>query len=169
VLRACAAGAVCRALQPEPEGSPIELQFQELVRVQGGQQVLVLQEKSGVRRLPMPISKAEAALIERSVHGKRGLAPQTVEALGGRVLRASIDEVSRERGFRGHLALGAGAREVSIEGSAGEALSLALQAGAQIVADPAVLDARGVAPDDLQRRAARNLTTDPTPAPVLSN
>jgi hypothetical protein len=169
VLVACAAGAVCRALQPAPEGSPIELQYQELVRVHGGQLVLVLREKSGARRLPVPISKAEAALIERGLHGKPGLATQTVEALGGRVLRASIDEVSRERGFRGHLALGAGTREVSVEGSAGEALSLALQAGAQIVADPAVLDERGVAPEDLQRRAARDLTTDPTPAPVLPN
>src|SRR5258708_33860088 len=87
VLVACAAGAVCWAMQPAPEGSPIELQFQEVVRVQGGQQAVVLQEKSGVRRLPMPISKAEAGLIERWGHGTRGVAPQRGETDGGRLRR----------------------------------------------------------------------------------
>ena len=166
VLIACAAGTVCRALQPAPHADAVELKFQELVRVQGGQPVLVLQEVSGLRRLPVPVSRAEAALIERSLKGGRGLEPQSVEALGGRVLRASIDEI-REHGYRGHVSLGAGSRELRLEASAGEALSLALQAGAPIVADPALLDAAAVSESDLHRRAARSLSTDPTPAPVL--
>lgn len=167
VLIACAAGAVCRALQPAPQAESIELKFKEMVRVHGGQPILVLQEVNGPRQLPVPVSRAEAALIERSLKGGRGLEPQSVEALGGRVLRASIDGISRERGFRGHVALGAGSRELRLEASAGEALSLALQAGAPIVADPAVLDAAAVSERDLRGRAARNLSTDPTPAPVL--
>ena len=167
VLIACATGAICRALQPAPQGTAVELKFKELVRVHGGQPVLVLQELNGLRRLPVPISRAEAALIERSLKGGRGLEPQSVEALGGKVLRASIDAVSREHGFRGHVSLGAGSRELRLEAGAGEALSLALQAGAPIVADPNVLDAAAVSEGDLHRRAARDLSTDPTPAPVL--
>ena len=166
ILVACATGALCRALAPAPRPETVELKFKELVRVHGGQPVLVLQEVSGRRRLPVPISRAEAALIERSLKGGRGLEPQSVEALGGRVLRASIDGISRE-GFRGHVTLGLGFRELRVEAAAGEALSLALQAGAPIVADPAVLDAAAFSDGDLQRRAARNLSTDPTPAPVL--
>ena len=167
VLMACAAGAVCRALQPAAHAEAVELKFKELVRVHGGQPVLVLQELNGLRRLPVPVSRAEAALIERSLKGGRGLEPQSVEALGGRVLRASIDEISREHGYRGHVALGAGSRELRLDASAGEALSLALQAGAPIVADPALLDAAAISESDLHRHAARNLSTDPTPAPVL--
>jgi len=153
-------------MQTQPEAA-VELQFKELVRVHGGQPVLVLQEKSGARRLPVPISRAEAALIERGLHGTQGRAPDALAALGGRVLRASIDELSGERGFRGHLAVGSGSREILIEGTAGEAITLALQAGAPIVADRAVLDAAAVAPADLQRRAARKVITDREPAPVL--
>jgi len=166
VLVACAAGALCRAMQPQPEAT-VELQFKELVRVHGGQPVLVLQETGGTRRLPVPISRAEAALIERGLHGTRGLAPDALAALGGRILRASIDEAFGEHGFRGHLTVRSGSRELNIEGTAGEAITLALQAGAPIVAERAVLDAAAVAPSDLQRRAARNLVPDRAPAPVL--
>jgi bifunctional DNase/RNase len=167
VLIACSAGALCRLLQRPAREAAVELEFGEIVRVRGGQTVLVLREKDGLRRLPVPVSKAEAAMIERSVRGPSGLGPATVEALGGRILRASIDEVSRGRGFRGHLALGAGSRELRIDAGAGEALALALQAGAPIVADPEVLDEAAVAPEDLHGKSARSLRSDPSPAPVL--
>ena len=166
VLIACAAGAFYKLLQP-PRAAAIPLQFVEIVRVGGGQPVLVLREVEGRRALPVPISRAEAALIERSLKGPRGLAPATVEALGGRVLGAGIDQVSRERGFRGHLALGAGSRELRIDSTAGEALSLALQAGAPIEAEPEVLDEAGVTPDDLRGKSARSVRSEPAPAPVL--
>ncbi|MGZ6142756.1 MAG: bifunctional nuclease domain-containing protein [Myxococcales bacterium] len=167
VLTACAAGAVLGLLQRPAREAPIELRFGEIVRLRGGQPVLVLLERDGARRLPVPISRAEAALIERSRKGPKGLGPAAVEALGGRVLRASIDEVSRERGFRGHLALGSGSRELSVESTAGEALALALQAGAPIVADPAVLDEAAVTPDDLHGKSVRTVRSGSTPAPVL--
>lgn len=167
ILATCAASAVVLALRPAAEASQVELRFKEVVHLRGGPAVVVLQEKDGLRRLPIPVSRAEAALIERAVKGGLGLEPQAVDALGGRVLRASIDGISRDRGFKGHVLLGAGSREFRIDGVAGEALSMALQAGAPIVADPSVLDAAAVSPDDLHGRAARELSTDPTPAPVL--
>ena len=167
ILIACAAGAFYRALQPAPGSDSVELQLKEMVRVQGGQAVLVFEEKDGARKLPVPISKAEAALIERGLHGVRGLGPDAVAALGGRVLRASIDEVSPERGFRAHLFVGSGSRELAIEGAAGEALALALQSGAPIVVGRAVLDAAAIGPSELQRRTARSFSTERAPAPVL--
>jgi bifunctional DNase/RNase len=90
-----------------------------------------------------------------------------VEALGGRVLRASLDEFTRQGGFHAHLALATGSRELLLDAGAGEALSLAVQAGAPIVVDPMVLDEAGVAPGDLHGRAAREIRSDRTPAPVL--
>ncbi|MFN2549291.1 MAG: bifunctional nuclease domain-containing protein [Myxococcales bacterium] len=165
VLIACSAGAVCKLLQRPAHDGAIALEYAEIVHVRGGQ-VLVLKEASGPRRLPVPISRAEAALIERALKGPRGLAPATIEALGGRVLGASIDSFG-QRTFRGHLSLGAGSREVRIESTAGEALALALQAGAPIVADPAVLDEAAISPEDLHGKNASNRRSDATPAPVL--
>ena len=166
VLIACTAGALCRLLQRPARETAVELKFGEIVRVRGGQPVLVLAEVNGPRRLPVPISRAEAALIESSRHGPR-LGPAAVEALGGRVLRASIDQLSHGRGFRGHLAIGAGSRELRIDSGAGEVLALALEAGAPIVADPAVLDEAAISPEDLHGKNASSRHTDPPPAPVL--
>jgi hypothetical protein len=91
-----------------------------------------------------------------------------VVSLGGRVVDACIDEVSGERGWRAHLSLASGSRQVQLEAGAGEAVGLALQAGARIVADPAVLDAAGVSPEDLRGMAARGRSHSRTPAPVTS-
>jgi hypothetical protein len=114
------------------------------------------------------LTRAEARWRSGQLRGPRGLGWMSGAGSAGRAW-GKVKRVDRRRGRRRRAANprpGAGA---SVEASAGEALSLALQAGAQIVADPAVLDERGVAPEDLQRRAARNLTTDPTLAPVLPN
>ena len=162
---ACSAAAVCKLLQrPAPQDS-VKLEYVEVFHVRGGQ-VLVLKEASGPRWLPVPISRAEAALIERAAKGTPGLAPAAVDALGGRVIAASIDSVS-QRTFRGHLTLGAAARQVQIDATAGEALALAIQAGAPIVVNPAVLDEAAVSPDDLRGRNASNRRTDSSVAPVL--
>src|SRR2546423_9798602 len=91
VLVACAAGAIC-TLMAGPAGDPaVEMRAQEIVRVSGGQAVLVLVEKRGLRRLGVPVSRAEAAQIESALRGFSGVGPATIEALGGRVLRASVD------------------------------------------------------------------------------
>jgi len=167
VLGACTAGAlVAMGLRVSRHGGPVELQVQELVRVRGGQPVLVLVEKGGARKLPVPVGHAEAALIERALGGPRGLLPASLEALGGRVLRASIDQVESDRSFRGHLEISSGARELWLEASAGEALALAIQAGAPVVARSAVLEEAGVSPADLHGKSARNLRTASDPAPV---
>jgi len=167
VLLACAAGGVWRLLRAAPADGAVEMRAQELVRVSGGQPVLVLAEARGPRRLGVPVSRAEAAQIEAALRGGKGVGPATIEALGGRVLRASVDGVVSRREFRGHLFLGAGAREVRLDAKAGEAICAALQAGARIVADPVLLEEAGVTPDDLRGKSASNLHEDPAPPPVL--
>src|SRR5467141_3043412 len=140
ILAACAAGALFRLWSPAGPDAAVEMRAQELVRVSGGQPILVLVEKQGARRLGIPVTRAEAALIESALQGARGLGNAALEALGARVLRASID---------------------------GAALSVALQAGASIVADPAVLDEAGVTPEELRGRRARSVSAEIGPAPVL--
>src|SRR4051794_35075672 len=165
-LLACAAGAGLCIVQYRPPQS-VELRVRELVRVGGGQPVLVLQENGGGRWLPLPVTRGEAAVIERELQHRGGLASAAVESLGGRVLNASIDEVSSDRGFRAHLSVGNGIREVRLDAGLGEAVGMALQAGAPIVVDRTILDAVGLSPEDLHRKAARGLRSGRAPAPVL--
>ncbi len=167
LLAACAAVALCRLLATPQARPDIELTARRLVRVSGGQMLLVLVEKDGPRRLAVPVTAPEAALIEGALAGARSLGAATVQALGGRVVRATIDDALSLREFRGHLVVAGGAREVSLEASAGEALSFALQAGAPIVADPALLDAAGVSLDELRGRHARSTAGADGPVPAL--
>jgi bifunctional DNase/RNase len=166
VLAACAAGAVCSALRPAAPDAPVELGVVELVRVRGGQMVLVLEEKHGARLLPVPVSRREAEQIDSARSGRGKLLPATLEALGGRVLGASLDEASGN-GVSAHLTLGNGSREVRVDARAGEAIALALAAGAPIVIDPSLLEAAGVNLEDSRGKTARTLRRAEPDAPVL--
>ncbi len=166
-LIACAAGALCAWLRAAADAPPLELAVEDLVRVRGGRAVLVLVEKGGERRLPVPLSNAEATQIDAALHGGKALAPGALEALGGRVVGASIDDIAEGRGFRGHVSLRAKGGEVRVDAAAGEALALAIEAGARLWVDAAILDAVGIARDDLRGKRARNLHREVHPAPVL--
>ena len=167
VLLACAAIPGARLVLAGREERPVTLRVREMVRVHGGQDVVVLQEAGGQLLLPVPVSRAEADLIERGLRAPSGLAPRALAALGGRIDCASIDEVSGQRGYRAHLALADGPRRLELEARAGEALALALQAGAPIVARRSVLEEAAISPADLHGRAARDLRSERSPAPVL--
>src|SRR6267154_711591 len=97
ILAACAAGALFRLWSQAGPDAAVEMRAQELVRVSGGQPILVLVEKQGARRLGIPVTRAEEALIESALQGARGLGNTALEALGGRVLRASIDGAASAR------------------------------------------------------------------------
>jgi len=165
-LLACAAGAAL-CIAGHREQKCVELRVRELVRVRGGQAVLVLEESRGSRRLVLPVTRSEASTIDREMHRPGGVAAEAVETLGGRVLNACIDEVSGDHGFRAHVSVGNGSRVVRLTAGAGEAIAFALQAGAPIVVDAAVLDAAGVSLEDLRGKAARGLRTSRAPAPVF--
>ncbi|HEY6910507.1 MAG TPA: bifunctional nuclease domain-containing protein [Myxococcales bacterium] len=166
VLAACAAGAVCGWLRPASPDAPVELVVSELVHVRGGQMVLVLEEKRGGRRLPVPVSKAEAVQLDSARGGRGKLLPVALEALGGRVLSASLDDVAGG-GLSAHLTLSTGSREVRVEAPAGEAVALALTAGAPILVDPSLLELAGVSVGELQGKSARTLRHARPEAPVL--
>ena len=167
VLAVCAAGAIWNLASSAGGDLPVEMRAEEIVRVSGGQPILVLAEKNGGRLLGVPVSRAEAASIEAALRGSHGPWMEAIESLGGRIVRASIDGARSQHDFRCHLSLGNGSREVLIEASAGEALSLALQAGARIVADPVLLEEAGVTADDLRGVSARSPRGEVDPAPVL--
>ena len=166
-LLVCAAGALFRLLSPQAADEAVAMTTSGIVRVRGGQSLVILVEKNGARRLAVPVTRAEAALIDDALRGGASLSAAAVEALGGRVLRASIDDAVSLRQFRGHLSVRGGSGEVRLEASAGEAISLALQAGAAIVAGRALLEEAGVSPDELRGKPAHQVGSESAPAPVL--
>ena len=168
-MGSCAAVALAGLLARVRPAAPVALELQGVVHTHSGQDVAVLAEKRGLRRLPVPVSRMEAALIERAARGQQGLTRATLDALGGRVVRAAIDGMADDRTLRGHLtvASGLGRGEVRLEAAPGEALALAMQSGAPIEIDPEVLDEAGISLDDLRGKSAGTRRREVPPAPVL--
>jgi bifunctional DNase/RNase len=176
VLFCCAAAGTCRLLLAQDTGGgPVELVAQEIVRCANGQAVLVLREKHGDRRLPIPVSSSEAAAIEQRLTGEaalqRNLASASIHALGGRVVRASIDAVGSDRAFLGHVSIAGSAGTVELPAGPQESVALALDARAPIVAAREVLDAAAVSPGELRSLGdldtARSTSRDTQPVPLL--
>jgi bifunctional DNase/RNase len=139
------------------QDGPAELTVQELMRCSNGRAVLVLREKEGERRLLVPISPDEARSLDQRLRGQRAeagnakvqeLATGSIRALGGQVVRASIDAVSRERIFYGRLTLGRGPDTFDIEARPADAVALALEQGAPMFAAREVLDRAGITPEE---------------------
>src|SRR5437899_12643786 len=97
VLAACAAGAICNLASSAGGGLPVVMRAEGIVRVSGGQPILVLAEKNGGRRLAVPV--------------------RAIESLGGRIVRAPIGGVRSRHAFRCQLSLGRRSRGVLVEAS----------------------------------------------------
>ena len=154
----------------------VELVVQEVARCANGQAVLVLREKGGERRLAMPVGAADAAALERKLHGEKPdrprlheLAGQSIAALGGKVTRASIETQTSDKVFLGHVTLASRGGQVELESRATDSVVLALEAGAPILVARDLLDRAGIDPSELQRgqnaQKARTSRHSP-PAPV---
>jgi bifunctional DNase/RNase len=165
VLLACALGATGAMVGRAQHAKPVELTLQGVVRVQGGQAVAVLAEKNGARRLPVAVTRAEAALMQ--LGNRHGLVSSSLEALGGHVKRVDIDSVGASGSLHARLVLEAGAGEVQVDASAGEALALAIQSGAKVTVDADVLDEAGISLDDLRGKAVNTRRREVEPAPVF--
>ena len=159
-----------------PADESVELVVQEVARCANGQAVLVLREKTGDRRLPMPVGPAEAAALERRLHGEKSERPHlqeltasSIQALGGQVTRASIETIGTDKVFLGHLTVRGGSGSVELASRAADSVVLAMEAGAPIVVSRRLLDQSGVTPGELGRSygaaKARSSRTAP-PAPV---
>ena len=158
-LASCALLAGLRLLLGTAERE-VELIATELVHVQGGQDVLVLREKSGERRLPVPVARQDAvALQELLKGGSRGSLPgAAIAALEGRVLRVVLEDGSAAR-----IELAVGSRTAQVSATASEAVALALRERVPIVIDSLALAQAGISPDDLRAVRAR----EPVPAPPV--
>jgi bifunctional DNase/RNase len=85
------------------------------------------------------------------------------------VVRASIDSVTADRIFLGHVTLSGSTKAVDLETRAADSIALAMDSGAPIVVAREVLERAGINPSELLHmghaqpsRAARQ----PAPAPV---
>ena len=154
----------------------VEMVVQEVARCANGQAVLVLREKNGERRLPMPVGPSEAAALDRRLHGEKPDRPrlheltgQSITALGGRVTRASIESQTMDKVFLGHVTLASTSGSIDLESRATDSVVLALESGAPILVSRELLQAVGVDPGDLVRgqnaQKARTSRHSP-PAPV---
>lgn len=173
VILACGAAGTCRLLLALGDSrGEVELFAEEIVRCANGQAVLVLREKGGGLRLPLPLSAHEALAIEQRLKGAPAttLAASSIQALGGRVLRVSIDSVARGHVFSGHVSVAGGAGRVELPARPQEAIGLALDAHAPIVAAPEVLEDAAVSDGDLRSLReldrARSVSRERAPLPL---
>jgi bifunctional DNase/RNase len=168
-----------RALERESGEERVELVVHEVARCANGQAVLVLREKGGEWRLPIPVGAAEAAALDRRLHGEKLARPRlhdvtsaSIAALGGRVVRASIDAQAVDKVFLARVTVVGNGREVDLESRGPDAIALALEAGAPILVTRALLQSAGVDPTELERgegaqKAGTGSSRHAPPAPVF--
>lgn len=167
------------AVRADPEEmAQVELEVDEIARCNNGQAVLVLRERDGDRRLPIPITSAEAATLEKRLratgaipagHDQGELARSALSALGGKVLHASIDAVTRDHTFLGHVTLAQGRTSLDLDARPTDSIALALDARAPIYVSPEVLAVAGLTPGEARSliEASRGRSSG-GPVPVLS-
>jgi bifunctional DNase/RNase len=124
--------------------------------------VVMLQEQAGPRRLALEgVDAATGEAVERLLQGQQPLAPTThdllprlVTALGGRVEQVTIRRLVGEALYA-DITLDHGRRRSEVEARPGDAVALALLAGAPIRVAAAVMDVAGFDPNDRQQERIR--------------
>lgn len=118
--------------------------------------VVVLEEDSGERTLPIWIGAAEASSIAAEIHRQRPARPNShdfaarlIEGLEGELLRVVVTEL-RGATFYAILVLQANGKLVEIDARPSDAIATALRAGAPILVRERVFEQAGEtpAPDD---------------------
>ncbi|HEX6677692.1 MAG TPA: bifunctional nuclease domain-containing protein [Actinomycetes bacterium] len=125
--------------------------------------MVMLQEREGPRRLPLEeVDATTGEAVERLLGQQRPLAPSThdllprlVEALGGRVEQVAIRRLQDEALY-GEITLERDDRRVELQARPGDAVALALAAGAPLRVAATVLDTAGVDPADREQRRLRD-------------
>jgi RNA polymerase sigma factor (sigma-70 family) len=124
--------------------------------------VVMLQERHGPRRLALePVDATTGEAVDRLLTGDQPLAPTThdllprlVAALGGRVEQVTIRHLAGEALYA-DITLERAGRRRQVEARPGDAVALALLAGAPIRVAAAVMDAAGFDPNDRQQQRLR--------------
>ena len=112
--------------------------------------ILLLQEASGDRTLPIYIGRPEAEAIAAALQGVVTKRPMThdlmrdvLTELGAVVEHVVITEL-KDQTFYAELRLRRGTSNFSVSARPSDAIALALRAGATIYAEEALLDAEGI-------------------------
>ena len=115
--------------------------------------VVILKEADRERYLPIWIGPWEANAIAMKLQGLAAERPlthdlfaRTLDELGVIVRQVIISDLSDDT-FHARLFLAAGERTIEIDSRPSDALALAVRAGRQIFAEPAVLERAGVSPE----------------------
>jgi RNA polymerase sigma factor (sigma-70 family) len=125
--------------------------------------MVMLQERDGPRRLPLEeVDAATGEAVERLLGQEQPLAPSThdllprlVEALGGRVEQVAVRRLQGGAPYA-EITLERDGRRVELQARPGDAVALALAAGAPIRVAAALMDAAGFDPGDREQRRLRD-------------
>ncbi|HEY2960638.1 MAG TPA: bifunctional nuclease domain-containing protein [Actinomycetota bacterium] len=127
------------------------------------ERMVMLQEQGGPRRLPLEeVDAATGEAVERLIGREQPLAPAThdllprlVEALGGRVEQVAVRRLEGGALY-GEITLERDGRRAELQARPGDAVALALAAGAPVRVAAAAMDAAGFDPGDREQRRARD-------------
>ncbi len=126
----------------------VELYVSEILSRASGERafIMLLQEKEGLRKLPVLIGPSEAqsiAFAKRNVHFSRPVTHDLfinfAEACGATLLNATIYKIS-EGTFYSHLVFRAGEREFKIDARTSDAVAVAMRSGAPIFIEDELLN-----------------------------
>jgi uncharacterized protein len=149
---AAAAEAATMATTPDPAATPVAMSV-VAVGVYQGQNVVLLEDGAGARRLPIWIGELEAAAIDLRLHKQRAPRPlthdlleATLAAVGARVERVEVVDL-RENVFYGRLTVrdARGALR-TIDARPSDCIALALGAGLPVLVAPPVLAKAAISP-----------------------
>ena len=114
--------------------------------------VVILEEESGDRMLPIWVGTAEASSIAAEIHQQRPARPNShdfaarlIEGLEGELLRAVVTEI-RDGTFYAILVLQTHGKLVEIDARPSDAIATALRAGAPILVREQVFEEAGETP-----------------------
>jgi bifunctional DNase/RNase len=120
--------------------------------------VVILEEESGARVLPIWIGSAEASSIAAEIHKQKPPRPNShdfaarlIQGLEGELLRVIVTEI-RDGTFYAILVLEANGKRVEIDARPSDAIATALRAGAPILVRDHVFEQAGETPPDGERR-----------------
>jgi bifunctional DNase/RNase len=120
--------------------------------------VMILEEESGARMLPIWIGSAEATSIAAEMHKERPARPNShdfaarlIEGLDGELLRVVVTEI-KDGTFYAILELRVNGKIVEIDARPSDAIATALRAGAPILVREQVFEEAGETPSSDDRR-----------------
>jgi len=134
---------------------PVEMNVAAVLPLRGGGAAVILVDAARSRALPISVGGTEALSIQLRLAKQRFGRPLThdliesiVRELGGKVVRAQVDEI-RGEAYIGSVYVQNGERVARIDARPSDAIALALGNALPIFVARKVVDAAGVSPDSL--------------------